>query len=305
MADAYKIRLADGTMVWRPMGLTDTPGGAASAGLYAVIFGLGVLLAQRGLLRILSIGGLAVGLFCLYMAQVRSLVVMAAICSMVLLGVLMWRGEVRRVLGIALLLPFAVVVAFQWAAQVGGEEMTGRLNTLVEDRAADVYQRNRGHFLEQTLTEYVPEYPLGAGLARWGMMRRYFGDERNLASESIWVEIQWTGWLLDGGLPLMLLYPLAVVLTAGVSLRIALGRLPGGIPLWGTLLFALNIATVAVTFNYPIFISQGGMEFWFLNGCLFAVAVSARARQRRRQLAAAMRHAGVGPKLVSGARHGG
>jgi hypothetical protein len=299
MADAYKIRLADGQMVWRPMGLTDTPGGAASAGLYAVIFGLGVFLAHSGPLRVLSAGSLGVGLFCLYMAQVRSLVVMAGICSMVLVGVLMWRGDVRRVVGIALLLPIVVVAAFQWAAQVGGEDMKYRLNTLVEDRAMDVYHRNRGHFLEHTLTELLPQYPLGAGLARWGMMRRYFGDEGNTSSEPIWVEIQWTAWLLDGGVPLMLLYPLAVLITSQVSLGIALGRWPGSLPLWGALLFALDIATIAVTFNYPIFIGQGGMEFWFLNGCLFAVAVSARARQRRQRGRPASLVAGNGRKLAT------
>jgi hypothetical protein len=282
MADAYKIRLANGQMVWRPMGLTDTPGGAASAGLYAVIFGLGVCLSHSGPLRVLSVAGLGVGLFCLYMAQVRSLVVMAGICSIVLVGVLMWRGEVRRGLGIALLLPIVFVGAFQWASKVGGADTVNRLNTLAEDRATEVYRRNRGHFLEHTFTELLPEYPLGAGLARWGMMRRYFGDEGNTNSPGIWVEIQWTAWLLDGGILLMILYPLAVLIACRASLRVALGRLPGSMPLWGALLFALNMATIAVTFNYPVFIGQGGMEFWFLNGCLFTTAVSVQAQERRR-----------------------
>jgi hypothetical protein len=285
MADAYKIRLADGQMVWRPMGLTDTPGGAASAGLYAVIFGLGVVLAYPGLLRVVGIAGIGVGLFCLYMSQVRSLLVMAGICSVTLVGVLMWRGEVRRLLGVALVLPVVFVGAFQWAARVGGDETVQRVNTLVEDRATEVYGRNRGHFLEHTLTELLPEYPFGAGLARWGMMRNYFGDEGNTISPLIYVEIQWTGWLVDGGVLLMLLYPLAVLITCRASLKVALGTLPGSMPLWGALLFALNMATVAVTFNYPLFIGQGGMESWFLNGCLFAAALTAGARARQQRAA--------------------
>jgi hypothetical protein len=289
MADAYKIRLADGQLVWRPMGLTDMPGGAASAGLYAVLFGLGVFLAYPGALRIVSVAGIGVGLFCLYMAQVRSLLVMAGICSIALVSVLMWRGEVRRLLGVALVLPVVFVGAFQWAARVGGAETVQRVNTLVEERATEVYSRNRGLFLEHTFTELVPQYPLGAGLARWGMMRNYFGDDSNTLSPALYVEIQWTGWLLDGGVLLMVLYPLAVVMTCRLSLKVALGTLPGSMPLWGALLFSLNMATVAVTFNYPLFIGQGGMESWFLNGCLFAAALTAGSRARRQRAVAQAR----------------
>jgi hypothetical protein len=288
MADAYKIRLADGQMVWRPMGLTDTPGGAASAGLYAVLFGLGMFLqARAGLLRVATVGSLGIGLFCLYMSQVRSLVVMAGVCSTALVGVLVWRGDVKRVVGVTLILLVVSVAAFQWASRVGGADTVNRLNTLVEDRATEVYGRNRGLFLESTFVELAPQYPLGAGLGRWGMIWLYFGDHADI---NIWVEIQWTAWLLDGGIPLMILYPVAVVIACWVSLRVALSRLSGNLPLWGALLFALNMATIAVTFNYPIFMAQGGMEFWFLNGCLFAAAIEVHTQERRiRAQAAASR----------------
>ena len=36
------------------------------------------------------------------------------------------------------------------------------------------------------------------------MMLHYFGDRYNAESPQIWAEIQWTGWLLDGGIPLMI-----------------------------------------------------------------------------------------------------
>jgi hypothetical protein len=35
------------------------------------------------------------------------------------------------------------------------------------------------------------------------------------------------------------------------------------------LIFAYNIGAIAITFNYPLFIGQGGMEFWLLNSSLF------------------------------------
>jgi hypothetical protein len=35
------------------------------------------------------------------------------------------------------------------------------------------------------------------------------------------------------------------------------------------LIFAYNIGAIAITFNYALFIGQGGMEFWLLNSSLF------------------------------------
>jgi hypothetical protein len=42
--------------------------------------------------------------------------------------------------------------------------------------------------------------------------------------------------------------------------------------LWGGLVFAYDIGVVALTFNYPTFMSEGGMEFWLLNTVLFVAA---------------------------------
>jgi hypothetical protein len=294
MAEAYKLELANGERVWRPMGLTDVPGGAAGAGLYAVVFGLGFLLNSRSWLVCgLSVGGMALGLFCLYISEVRSLLVMAGICSCTLIGILLWRQEMQRLLGTVLVMVLLAVSTFLWATAIGGSATIHRLSSLVEDRPAEVYARNRGHFLVHTFTELLPEYPLGAGLARWGMMRAYFGDEANLDSPQIWVEIQWTGWVLDGGALLLLAYSAAVAAACWVALRVARSRLPEGMPLWGALVFALNIGTVAVTFNYAIFMSQGGMEFWLLNAALFAAAAQAArgAKPRRPPTARTRRQA--------------
>jgi hypothetical protein len=35
------------------------------------------------------------------------------------------------------------------------------------------------------------------------------------------------------------------------------------------MVFAYDVGALAMTFNYPIFISQSGLEFWILNACLF------------------------------------
>ncbi|WP_244224917.1 hypothetical protein [Corallococcus sicarius] len=40
--------------------------------------------------------------------------------------------------------------------------------------------------------------------------------------------------------------------------------------LWGSLLFAYDLGAVALTFSYPFFMSQMGMEFWLLNAAFFS-----------------------------------
>jgi len=142
-----------------------------------------------------------------------------------------------------------------------------RLLTLIEDDPAAVYYHGRGWALHQTW-DSIPEYPLGAGLGRWGMVSHYFGGGRKAAG-ALWVEIQWTGWLYDGGVPLVLAYGFAALLAVWTSWKIALDARAGDISLWGAVLCASNVAALAVTFNYPIFMSQSGMEFWLLNGCLW------------------------------------
>jgi hypothetical protein len=282
-ADAYKMRLADGQEVWRPMGLTDTPGGAASAGLSATLFGLGFFLHFRAWpLRLLALAGVGVGLFCLVLGQVRSLVIMALICTVSLQAILLLRGELKRLVALSSAVAVLAVAVFIWGVSVGGQETLDRLTTLIEDRPEDVYYRNRGQFLTHTFGELLPDYPMGAGLGRWGMMRGYFGDERNPDSPLIWVEIQWTGWLLDGGIPLMVAYSGAVLAACRVSLGVALSRRREDLPLFGAVVLALNAAAVAVTFNYPIFIGQGGLEFWFLNSFLYVTYTYARPLARPR-----------------------
>lgn len=290
MADIYKMTLADGSSVWRPMGLTDMPGGAAVAGLYAVIFSLGIYLQYRsGLVRTISILGFSIGFFCLYIGQIRSLLVMAVISIATLAAVIAKRGELGRYFELTILVPLLAIVSFFWAARIGGHQTVDRVSTLTSSvRFDEVYAKNRGGFLMETVTELIPNYPLGAGLGRWGMMRGYFGDPSNADSPPIWVEIQLTAWTLDGGIPLIVLYGGAIFVAVLACYRLAVGRRTGPIPIWASLVFALNVASIAVTFNYPLFIGQGGMEFWFLNAAVFMCAVSAdrHARMIRSKAAA-------------------
>lgn len=267
------ITLANGAQVYRPMGLTDTPGGAATAGFYALLLGVGIALREQNqILRIACMGSTAVGLFCIYLSQVRSILVFSGICLVCLAVVLLRQGNFGQLTVMTVGITALVVATFTWAVAIGGESTLERLSSLVSDRADAVYQQNRGHFLEDTINVLLPQYPLGAGLGRWGMMNGYFGDNSNPLTQQIWVEIQWTGWLLDGGVPLIIAYVAALAQACRTAWKIAISPQVGDFTLWGGLIFAYNIGALAITFNYPLFIGQGGMEFWLLNSALFVAA---------------------------------
>ncbi len=148
----------------------------------------------------------------------------------------------------------------------------GAAGSAVQDRPGKVYYRNRGLFLEHTVQDLLPQYPLGAGLGRWGMMNLYFGDNSDPERACLWAELQWTGWVLDGGVPLLLAYAAALALACRTALQITLLRNAGNLWLWGGVLLAYNLGAVAVTFSYTFFVGQGGLEFWLLNAVLFGAA---------------------------------
>src|SRR5947199_22725 len=149
------------------------PGGAAGAGLYAVVFGTGFFLSSRRWpVRLLGMVSMGLGLFCIYVCQVRSTLIVAGVCVLVFALVLLVRGEMKRFLSLLVVIP-----------------------------------------------------PLVLGTAVW------------------------TAW------------------------RIARRSARGSLELWAALILAYDIGAIASTFGYPLFIGQGGMEFWLLNTALFGAAV--------------------------------
>jgi len=280
-----RITTASGARVFRPMGLTDTPGGAAMAGFYAILFGVGLLLtSRRDRTNLLFLGSMVLGAVCIYLSQVRVVLVLVVLCLATFAFIMAMTRQMLRMSKMLLVTGLVTVVGFAWAIALGGDTVTRRLATLIADRPDEVYQSNRGRFLEHTIEELVPRYPLGAGLGRWGMTNEYFGVQNDPDRGMIWVEIQWTGWVLDGGIPLVILSLLAVLAAISTAWRIARTRWSdsgGELQTWGALFVAYNVGILAVTFNSPIFISQGGLEFWLLNAALFTAGAAATARSRR------------------------
>lgn len=276
------ITLENGDMTYRPMGLTDQPGGASFAGLYATLFGLGMFFsARRAELKAACLASMAMGLFCIYLSQVRSVLIITAICAGVFALVCLRRGEARRFAVMAGLVGGIACLSLWWATSIAGKAVSRRLEPLVRGNMRQVYYDNRGRFLEKTVNDLLPRYPLGAGLGRWGMMNYYFGRTNDPECAPIWVEIQWTGWLLDGGVPLIIAYVAALAAACLAAWRIALNRRLGTLSVWASLIFAYNVGALALIFAYPLFLSQAGLEFWLLNS---ALVVAARQATRRTSL---------------------
>lgn len=277
--ESLKITTATGERVFRPMGLTDAPGGAAISGLYAVLLGVGFFLTRRtpGVVAA-SLASVGVGVACLYLSQVRALVVMTGISLVAVAGILVWRRDVRRLSTLGLALGVMVAVGYVGARSMAGGDVSARMASLVRSRPSQVYYQNRGHFLEDALFQTLPNAPFGEGLGHWGMIATYFGG--GTPTKNIWVEIQWAGWIVDGGAPLLVTYLLALVVALVAAWRIARARAPSAeahdLPFWGAIVLAYGVGAVALTFSYPIFLSQAGMEFWLLNATLFAAARHAR-----------------------------
>jgi hypothetical protein len=286
-----QINLSDGSQIFRPMGLTDSPGGAAVGAVYSVMLGSGFLLDRRTSwpFRAVIIVAMAMGLVALYLTQVRSLLIMLWVS---LLALALPLSLQKRLPQFGALIGTCAAIAFFGfgaAVAVGGQDVVDRFFTLVSDDPRTVYYTNRGLFLQHTFQDLLPAYPLGAGLGRWGMVYHYFGGGPGSA-EPLWAEIQWTAWLFDGGVLLMILYSLAILRTLKVCLEIAANENLAEPELrkWAAVLFGYGVGAVAVTFNAPIFQSTGGVDFWILNATVFAAASQSQLRspappKRRKQ----------------------
>lgn len=285
---ALQFQNAYGQLVFRAMGLSDIPGGAGAAGFYAALLGTAFMLTWRKLSgRMLAIGTMIVGLAAVFLSHVRASLVMLVICAAVLTVVLAirrakvrdmrlrWRrheaGTVTRLLAVLGVVAF---FGFSWAIAVGGNGIIERFSTLTASDPGTVYHQNRGHFIEKSIDELLPEYPLGAGLGRWGMMNHYFGDNSDPNTAMIWSEEQFTAWLVDGGLPLIAVYLYAIALATMFAFRLSLKRIDPELAILAAVICAYDVGAVVSSLGYPFFGSQSGMEFWMLNAVLFAAASS-------------------------------
>jgi energy-converting hydrogenase Eha subunit E len=273
---------ADGRRIIRPPGLTDLPGGAAVAGGLAAILGFWWMLLRRDPIgRAMGLASAFLGFTVIYLTQVRSLFLMTLVSVAVIAAVMARRGKLGLTAGVVMVAAGLTFMSYSWATSVGGDSVRDRFAGIQGKGAVESYRENRGHFLAYTYQELLDEYPFGAGLGRWGMMNVYFADPDDPKSRPLWVEIQPTGWLLDGGIPMWLLYGGGIAMALFASWRIARRR-------WSSLTadvamaaLALQVFVVGMAFSGPSFNGQLGILFWFLASSLHGVLVSERAGAAR------------------------
>ena len=288
---------AAGGLVLRPSGLTDIPGGVGLAGQYATLFGLYFFLTDRDRsIRWISIGAALIGVAAVYLSGVKSAMICLGISLAAFTGLFFWQGVSARGQRVAawasrqrispvralVLVGVIAVGGYYLAIRVGGQGVTNATGALTQSAPGQVFYQERGRFLEYTLNVLLPQYPLGAGLGRWGMMSYYFGNLNNPNSTPIWVEIQWTGWLVDGGVPLVLAYAFAILVAIRFAVKCSQTPALGDFAVFGALVAGYDVSVVAGTFDYNPFITSMGMDFWLLNAILFgAIAYSYGATNRR------------------------
>jgi hypothetical protein len=172
-----------------------------------------------------------------------------------------------------------IIVGLTASTILGGDSIRDRFSTLLGNDPARLYYESRGNQLKTGFIEMASRYPLGAGLARWGMMYGYFGDRSKLDSTEVWAEVQPTVWLLDGGLFLLGLYSLALIVTALYTWRLSLQLANPTDRLWASTVAAVNIGTLALVFSFVPFVTQVGIQYWFLEGALLG-AMAGQPRRR-------------------------
>jgi hypothetical protein len=264
-----------GQTIVRPPGLFDTPGAVAGPGMFAAllgaIFGLSAIpLWQRAGAFTLAGAGIAA----IYLSQVRVSIVVLVVMFAVYSLVLLMQGRAVKATTFGSLAAGAIVLSFLLAVTLGGQSIVDRFMSLFAEDPVSVYYRARGIQLSYTMSEMLYEFPLGAGLGRWGMAAGYFGTSSVIPT--LWAEIQITGWMIDGGVLMIVLYSAAVIATAVAQLRLARLTQYPRVAACAAVVFAANLGIAAMVFSFTPFVTQIGIQYWFLTGALHGVACQYR-----------------------------
>lgn len=278
-----------GQTIIRPPGLSDMPGGAAVAGMMAGVMGIVFSMRRewQRWTRLLCLAASGIGMVTLYLTQVRSFFIMMVAAIAALCVVVVKRGKRWEGAWIALASASLIVISFTWALTIGGESISDRFIGIAETGLVNSIQANRGIFIEDTFNNLLFEYPLGAGLGRWGMMNVYFGDPNAPDYKPLWVEIQLTGWLLDGGILMWLFYGGAIVAALLYCYRQAVAAADREMTYAARMTLCLSLIIAGTSFAGPCFNTQLGIQFWFLtaalNGAGAGLSRASRARLSRQR----------------------
>jgi hypothetical protein len=260
---------ANSRVIIRPPGLFDSPGAVCGPGTVAAL--LGLIFATQAVAwwkRLAAVAFSIAGLAAIYLSHVRANLVITVGMMAVFAVLLVVQRERRRAAAFVVLCVFVLSAAFVGSSMLGGESIAQRFSTLLAEDPRSLYYASRGAQLSSGFTEYISDYPLGAGLARWGMMNVYFGDPSNLDAPPLWAEIQPNAWILDGGIIFLLMYVAALLAVARSQWRLVRLLPDANDRLWAATVIAVNLGTIALLFSFVPFNTQVGLQFWFLEGAL-------------------------------------
>jgi hypothetical protein len=260
---------ANGRVIIRPPGLFDSPGAVCGPGTVAAL--LGLIFATQPLAWWKRLGALAfsaAGVAAIYLSHVRANLVITVGMMTVFVALLVAQRERRRAAAFVTMCVLVLVAAFLVSSMLGGESIAQRFSTLLAEDPRSLYYASRGAQLSSGFSEFLTQYPYGAGLARWGMMNVYFGDPANLDAPPLWVEIQPNAWVLDGGVVFFALYVAALLGVARSQWRLFRQLPESDDRLWAAAVIAVNLGTIALIFSFVPFTTQVGLQFWFLEGAL-------------------------------------
>lgn len=270
-----------GRLIVRPPGLFDTPGAVCGAGTIAALFGLIVCLEPLALWkRAVALAMSLAGISAIYLSHVRVSLVITLGMMVTYSVMLTAQKQTKRLTGFTMLSVGLVLGGLSLATLLGGPSIAERFSTLVEGDPRTLYYNSRGASVEYAFSNLLVEYPLGAGLARWGMMRSYFGDPAKLDSTELFAEVQPNAWILDGGIFLLLMYAVALITTAMYDLTLLRTLADRDDRRWAAAVIAANFGTIALVFSFVPFGTAVGMQFWFLEGALHG-AMARRPRLTR------------------------
>jgi hypothetical protein len=100
------------------------------------------------------------------------------------------------------------------------------------------------------------------------MMHYYFGNPESLTAPPLFAELQPNAWILDGGIPLLLLYAGALVAATRQQLRLAITGRGSSLGPSAAVILAANAGTLALIFGFTPFTTQVGLQYWLLAGAL-------------------------------------
>lgn len=266
---------ADGRMIIRPCGLTDSPGSASPAGAVAALIGLCFALRPIAAWKRLACLALAfIGVAVIYYTQVRFPLVMLMICGMVLTGLLIYQQNYKQAVELVVGGLVIGLGALMWVARSVGSRVLERFGSLMSENPGSYYYKSRGAYVHHALEVVLWQYPLGYGMGWWGMTHAMFSDPSRFSP--VWVEVMIPAWIYDGGLPLLIGYGGAVTVAMVDTIRIALTSHDRDVAFWATVVVALNLSILATCMSFLTFLSPIGLQYWLL-----AATVHGADRQAR------------------------